>query len=63
MDYTGSDFDLDPSQNMEMMDYIKDKKYHRGFQYYTIDESLVEAYKVAPNWSSISDRITAYVEP
>ena len=28
-----------------------------------VPESLVEAYKVAPNWSSISDRITAYVEP
>lgn len=50
MDYTGSDFDLDPSQNMEMMDYIKDPKYHRGFTYYTLDESYITPYVLSAGY-------------
>ena len=51
MDYTGSEWDEDPSLHMEMMDYIKDMKYQPGHVYYTIDPSgftikkLIDGYR------------------
>lgn len=50
MDYTGSKWDENPSEHMELMDYIKHDVYLPGHKYYTIDEAGVTLKKLSDGY-------------